>query len=143
MTRAMSVCIGVCLLGAAIAGHSETPKDHAHAAAAEKATGLKLETLLTAELEGTKNTDVIVSRVTLPPHTTLPKHWHPGEEFAYILEGTASLWLDGKVASTVEAGSVLKVPLKKVHTAITGDEGATLLVFRVHERGQPERVIVE
>ena len=40
-------------------------------------------------------------------------------------------------------GDVVKVPLKKVHTAITKDEGATILVFRVHEQGQPERVPVE
>jgi hypothetical protein len=37
----------------------------------------------------------------------------------------------------------LKVPLKQVHTAITTEEGATILVFRVHELGKPERVPVE
>lgn len=37
----------------------------------------------------------------------------------------------------------MKVPLKQVHTAVTGDEGATILVFRVHEQGQPERIPVE
>jgi hypothetical protein len=30
-----------------------------------------------------------------------------------------------------------------VHTAITKDEGVTMLVFRVHAEGQPERVLVE
>ena len=43
----------------------------------------------------------------------------------------------------MKKGDVVKVPLKKVHTAITGDEGATVLVFRVHEQGEPERVLVE
>ena len=58
--------------------------------------GLKLENLLKAELEGFEGAEVIVSRVTVPPNTSLPKHWHPGEEFAYILEGSCYLWQDGK-----------------------------------------------
>lgn len=103
----------------------------------------KLETLLKAVLEGVDGTEVIVSRVTIPPHMSLPKHWHPGEEFAYILEGSAILWQEGEDDIVGHAGDVLKVPLKQVHTAITKDEGATLLVFRVHEQGRPERVPVE
>lgn len=102
-----------------------------------------LETLLQAELAAVEGTEVIVSRVTVPPNTTLPKHWHPGEEFVYILEGVVSLWLDGEVQASGSPGDVLKVPLKQVHTAITGDEGAVVLVFRVHESGQPERVLVD
>ena len=105
--------------------------------------GPKLETLLKAELEGVDNTEVIVSRVTIPPNTTLPKHWHPGEEFAYILEGSVTLWQDGKDDTIGRAGDAMMVPLKQVHTAMTKDEGTTILVFRVHEKGQPERIPVD
>ena len=45
--------------------------------------------------------------------------------------------------SEVREGDVVKVPLKQIHTAITGDEGVTILVFRVHEAGKPERVPAE
>ncbi len=103
----------------------------------------KLETLLSSVLEGVEKREVIVSRVTIPPNTSLPKHWHPGEEFAYILEGSAILWQEGKEDIVGKKGDVLKVPLKQVHTAITKDEGVTILVFRVHEQGQPERVLVD
>jgi len=104
---------------------------------------VKLETLLKAVLEGSDGKEVIVSRVTIPPHTSLPKHWHPGEEFAYILEGSVTLWQKGKDDIVGKQGDAVKVPLKQVHTAITNDEGATILVFRVHEEGQPERIPVE
>ncbi|WP_241905702.1 cupin domain-containing protein [Vibrio breoganii] len=57
---------------------------------------LKSETLLSSLLEGAPGTEVIVSRVTIPPNTSLPKHWHPGEEFAYIIEGSVTLWQKGK-----------------------------------------------
>ena len=102
-----------------------------------------LNNLLRAELEGVEGTEVIVSHVTLPPNTTLPKHWHPGEEFAYVLEGSTTLWQKGKKEKQVSAGEVVKIPLKQIHTAKTGDKGATILVFRVHEKGKPERVLAE
>lgn len=141
MKGVVPFCLGISLLGMAVLGRSQTPGDEA--AATQAAAQLQLETLLSAELEGVENTDVIVSRVTIPPNTSLPKHWHPGEEFAYVLEGSAALWLDGELHSTSTTGALVKVPLKRVHTAITGEEGATILVFRVHERGQPERILVD
>jgi quercetin dioxygenase-like cupin family protein len=106
-------------------------------------TGPQLENLLHEVLEGVDGTEVIVSRVTVPPNTALPKHWHPGEEFAYVLEGSATLWQEGKEDIVTRAGDAVKVPLRQVHTAISGDEGATFLVFRVHVQGEPERVLVE
>ena len=61
--------------------------NHGHTAASgdpesQGKPALKLENLMKATLEGVKGTEVIVSRVFMPPHTSFPKHWHPGEEFA-------------------------------------------------------------
>jgi quercetin dioxygenase-like cupin family protein len=105
--------------------------------------GPMLETLLSTELEGIEGTDIIVSRVVMPPQTELPKHWHPGEEFAYVLEGSTVLRRDGKADRTVNEGELVKISLREVHTAVTTGEGATILVFRVHEHGQPERVLAD
>ena len=102
-----------------------------------------LESLLSADLEGNPDTAVIVSRVSLPPHTTLPKHWHPGEEFAVVIKGAVTLWQKDKDPVKVSAGEAIKVPLKQIHTAITEDESVELIVFRVHAKGQPERVLVD
>lgn len=107
------------------------------------AGGVKLENLMKSQLEGVNGTEVIVSHVTIPPHTSLPKHWHPGEEFAYILDGSVTLWQKGKKDIVGKKGDVIKVPLKQVHTAVTKDEAVTILVFRVHEQGKPERVKVD
>ena len=104
---------------------------------------VELETLLKAQLEGVEGTEIIVSKVYIPANSSLPKHWHPGEEFVYILEGNVTLWQKGKNNITANEGEVIKVPLKQVHTGITGNEGVSLLVFRVHEQGQPERVKAE
>ena len=129
-----------------IGGVSAVPaaaSDYEKTQAGEPGSGLKLENLLKAELEGFEGAEVIVSRVTIPPHSSLPKHWHPGEEFAYIIEGSVVLWQDGKEDIVGKKGDAIMVPLKQVHTAFTRDEGATILVFRVHEEGKPERVPVK
>ncbi len=104
---------------------------------------VKLENLLQSDLAQSENTEVFVSKVTVPPNTELPKHYHPGEEFAYILEGSITLEIDGEEPMTGKAGDAVTVPLKAVHRAYTGDEAAVVLVFRVHEKGQPQRVLVE
>ena len=115
----------------------------ANAEALKEAVQLKFEDLMTEKLEGTENTEVVVSITTVPPHTALPKHWHPGEEFAYVLDGSFILEQDGKPDEHYMKGDVGKVPLKQVHTVRTEEESATVLVFRVHELGQPGRILVD
>jgi len=142
MRKMITLALASFLLGV-VATYQPAVSDQGNPSEGELVPGLKLESLLKAQLEGVEGTEVILSRVTMPPHTSLPKHWHPGEEFAYILEGSVVLWQDGKDDIVGEAGDAMKVPLKQVHTAITKDEGVTLLVFRVHEQGQPERIPVD
>jgi quercetin dioxygenase-like cupin family protein len=146
MKRRIAAGIVIAACGLAVVGFTRGSLAHesqSETAAKEPPPGLKLETLLSAALDGVDGTEVIVSRVTIPPHTSLPKHWHPGEEFAYVVEGSATLWQDGKEDIVGHAGDVLMVPLKQVHTAITADEGAMIIVFRVHEQDKPERVLID
>ena len=104
---------------------------------------LKFENLITSQLQGAKGTEVVLSHVCVPPHKTLPKHYHPGEEFAFVVEGTVTLHQENEESLTFTKDQGCIVPYKKVHTIETGDEGCRLVVFRVHESGAPERVLVE
>lgn len=99
--------------------------------------------LLTKQLEGVQDTEVVLSITTVPPNTTLPTHWHPGEEFAYMLEGSIVLHQEGKPDEFYKKGDAGVVPLKQIHTISTQENGATVLVFRVHEQGQPGRILVD
>ena len=104
---------------------------------------VKLENLLKSSLESSPDLEVIVSMVEIGPGLSLPKHYHPGEEFIYVLQGSGTLWLKDQPDIQLEAGQVAKVPLEQVHTAITGDQPVKALVFRVHKKGQPERIPAE
>ncbi len=105
--------------------------------------GLKINNILTSQIELVEGKEIIISHIEIPANTTLPKHWHPGEEFVYVLEGSEVLWQKDKPDVHLKKGDVFKVPLRQIHTATTGEEGVTVLVFRVHEKGQPVRVNVE
>lgn len=137
LTKAMLVGIVATLVAGSAMAHRDIMHD------AQEAKKVKLENLMKTQLQGVKGTEVIVSRVSIPPNTKLPTHWHPGEEFAYIIDGSVVLWQKGKQDTLGTKGDAMMVPLKQIHTAKTQDEGVVLLVFRVHEQGQPERVMAD
>ena len=103
----------------------------------------EIKNLMTKALKGADGIEVIMSHVALPPNFTLPKHWHPGEEFAYMLQGSVTLVLENEGEMVLTQDQTGVVPLKKIHSARSGENGATILVFRVHEQGQPGRVLVK
>jgi quercetin dioxygenase-like cupin family protein len=105
--------------------------------------GLEVDNILTGQLEVAEGLEVVVSRIVIPPNTELPKHWHPGEEFGYVLDGSIMFWQEGKDEVLLQKGDVAKIPLQKVHNVRTTDSSATVLVFRVHKSGEPVRVLVE
>jgi len=105
--------------------------------------GLVADVLMTDQLAIAEGVEVVVSHIVVPPNTTLPVHWHHGEEFVYVLEGSAVLWLKGKPEISMKKGDIYKIPLKETHTAKTTDEQATVIVFRVHEEGKPVRVLAD
>ena len=131
--------VGAAAIAAMGCSMSPAHVDHAGPAAED----LKIDDLLTSTLALAPDAEVIVSRVLIPPHTTLPKHWHPGEEFVYVLQGSAVLWQKDKQDITLAKGDLLRIPLKQIHTATAGQDGATALVFRVHEKGKPARTLTE
>jgi quercetin dioxygenase-like cupin family protein len=94
-------------------------------------------------LETAPGLEVVTSYVELPPNFQLPVHTHPGEEFAYVIEGSIRYWEQGRDEIEIAAGTTGKVPVETVHTVRTTDEGAKLLVFRVHQVGKPERTLVD
>jgi len=102
-----------------------------------------VSTLLSSALADVDGKNVVVSRVDIPPNSALPKHFHPGEEIAFVLEGEVTLWQPGKEDTVTGEGGLVRVPARQIHTGITGEEGVRLLVFRILDAGQPSRVLVE
>jgi quercetin dioxygenase-like cupin family protein len=88
--------------------------------------------------------EVIQVRVELAPGVAFGKHWHPGEEIIYMIEGSLQYQIEDKPPVTLKAGEVLFVPARTVHAArnvgtVPGAELATYIV----EKGLPLLVPVK
>ena len=89
----------------------------------------------------TPGREVLVDLVEIPPNSQLDRHWHPGEEFHYYLEGDPEITIEGKGVLHPALGTVGHVPFETVHRAAAGKAGAKILVFRVHTTGKPWRYL--
>ena len=114
-----------------------------HASEPGASSSVQAENLLRESIAGVEGKEVIVSRVSFPPRTELPWHWHPGEEFFYVIEGSVTLLRRGEPDSPTVEGDAQKIAPEIIHTGRTGEHGAELVIFRVHAAGEPERYLVD
>ena len=99
--------------------------------------------MLRAALEGAPELEVLISDVIIPPGAEVPRHYHPGEEFVYVIEGSAIHVEEGKPDIVTKAGDAMVITPEAVHSPRGGPDGARAIVFRVHVAGQPERIPVD
>jgi quercetin dioxygenase-like cupin family protein len=86
----------------------------------------------------TPGREAVVTRAEFQPGATTPRHTHPGEELAYILEGEVVLEVEGKPAVTLKAGDTFFIPAGTVHSAKNpGKTAAAVLSTYVIEKDKP------
>ena len=92
----------------------------------------------------TPGREVVQVRVDFPSGVAIPKHRHPGEEVAYVLEGTLEYQLEGQPPVTLKAGEVLFVPAGTVHTAENvGSSNAAEVSTYIVEKGKPLSTMIQ
>ena len=111
-----------------------------HAAPAQQ-QGVKRTELQRRDL-GVPGREVIQVRVELEPGVAFGKHWHPGEEIIYVLDGSLEYTVEGRRPITLKAGEVLFIPARTIHAArnvgqVSGSELATYIV----DKGKPLVVV--
>jgi quercetin dioxygenase-like cupin family protein len=82
--------------------------------------------------------EVVQVLVGFPPGLVAPRHFHPGEEIVYCVEGELEYQLDGKPPVTLKAGDVLFIPKAAIHSVRNVGSGhASELATYIVEKGQP------
>nr|WP_315182982.1 cupin domain-containing protein [uncultured Albidiferax sp.] len=82
--------------------------------------------------------EAVVARVEVAPGAKAGRHTHPGDEISYVLEGEATLLVDGQPPRIIKAGESFVVPAGVVHDAHNDGAVPTRLVgVYVVEKGQP------
>jgi len=113
------------------------------ASAAETDSKPNAETLINSAIADIDSHHALMTRVSIPAGFKLPRHYHPSEEFLYVIEGSSVLQIDGQPDITLSAGMAAKIPAEAVHTAVTTDKAAEVIIFRVQPNGQPVRIPVK
>ena len=104
-----------------------------HAAQVQQ-SGIKRTDALRHDL-GVPGREVVQVRVDFAPGAAFGRHSHPGEEIAYVLEGSLEYQFDGKPPVTLKAGDALFIPAGTIHSAknVGKGNGAELATYFVEK----------
>lgn len=132
--------LGMALLaagGVAASGYAQQqPAKPPSAPITQQGQGLKRIPLQKFDVPGT-GLETVIGIAEIAPGFAIGRHSHPGVESGYIMEGTATMMIDGQPARELKAGDSYVVPTGVVHDAKAGPGGAKAIVTYVVEKGKP------
>jgi quercetin dioxygenase-like cupin family protein len=106
---------------------------------------VKRTVLVKSDLEGIEGKEAVLFLAELAPGAVGGKHYHPGTELFYALEGAFTHEPDGKPPVTLKAGQAGTNPNKNVHYIKNASltEPARVLGCLIADKGQPLAVPVQ
>jgi quercetin dioxygenase-like cupin family protein len=82
--------------------------------------------------------EAVQALVEIPAGAAAPRHSHPGEEIAYVVEGSLEYALDGRPPVIVKAGEALFIPYGVPHAVKNVGSGkAVELATYFADKGKP------
>ena len=104
--------------------------------ASGQAPGIKRTLLQRADVG--ENREAILGLAEIAPGAAAGRHTHPGIELGYVVEGSASLEIEGETPKLLKAGDSYMIPAGRIHDAKTvGDQPTKVLATYVVEKGKP------
>jgi quercetin dioxygenase-like cupin family protein len=76
-------------------------------------------------------THVVTSRTTFAPGAVTGWHFHPGQDFVYVVEGSLVMEAKGTAPVTLSAGQTYVTPAKLVHRASNPSKSAEAVAIAV------------
>ena len=106
---------------------------------------IKRTPLQKLDLIGTEGKELNMWISELAPGAASGRHYHPGDEALYVLEGSVTLEYDDKPAVTVKAGESAYNAPKLVHNAKNASTTTPvkIVTFMVSDKGQPLAIPVQ
>ena len=100
---------------------------------------IKRTVLFRGDLEGAPSKEIVVFVADLAPGAVGSKHYHPGPEFFYVLEGTLAHEPEGGSPHMTKTGAFGSNPNKGIHLIRNPStaERARAIDFLIAEKGQP------
>jgi quercetin dioxygenase-like cupin family protein len=100
---------------------------------------IKRTVLFRGNLEGVDGKEIVIFVADLAPGAVGSKHYHPGPEYFYVLEGMLAHAPEGSPEHIMKVGDFGSNPNKSVHTIRNPDTTARAraIDFLISEKGQP------
>lgn len=117
----------------------------AHTIAGAKQPPVSAKTVLESDLKGGVFEQGLMQVYAFEPGAALPWHIHPdAHEFAYILDGTLTLEVEGEGIRTVKTGEGVHLNPNVVHRG-TADAvaGTKLVVVRLKPKDKPAVTLIQ
>ncbi len=95
------------------------------------------------EVADANGLEVVMGLIKRPAESPGAKHYHPGGEFGFVLEGAVTVETENESQVTLKAGASFYQPPGEWHRISTTTAGAEAVVFRVLRKGQPMIVAVD
>jgi len=126
------------LLGVGLAGIGVGVLGATYVAAQGAAQVTRTE-LLRKPVSGVEGKEVVVFVADLPPGAVAVRHFHPGDEAIYMLQGALLFEPEGGQPFELKAGQIAFNPAKHIHKATntSSSEAAKVLNCMLAEKGQP------
>jgi quercetin dioxygenase-like cupin family protein len=108
-------------------------------AASSQDESIRRTVLFRGDLEGAPGKEIVVFVADLAPGAIGSKHYHPGPEFFYVLEGTLAHEPEGASPHVMKTGAFGSNPNKEIHLIRnpSSTERARAIDFLIAEKGQP------
>ena len=131
---AATIFVAGLLVGVGVTGLGHAMQQH-----------VKVADLYKADLVTSDGKEASMFLAELGPGANMGKHYHPGDAFAYILEGTMLLEIAGGQSVTLKPGQSGSLPPRTVHDDKNASQSAPLrfLIFHVAKKGDPLAVPVQ
>lgn len=105
------------------------------ALAQQPASGIKRTPLQDVAFPPGYHTVTVIAEI--PPNQLAGRHTHPGIDTGYVLDGDATLMVEGKPDQPLKTGDSYAVPSGVPHDVKTGPKGLKLMAVYVVEAGKP------
>ena len=125
LTLVLAVGIAIGMIGSQFVNAQQSP--------------VKTTVLQKVDLMGIEGKEGLIILAEVAPGVVGGKHYHPGQEFAYILEGSVILEVEGKPPVTYKTGETWYLPPKQVHYTknVSTTAPFKVLGFAIADKGQP------
>ncbi len=98
--------------------------------------------VLSGPIQAAPGHHLVTGDLNIPASAPIPRHYHHGEEFLYILGGSTVIVREGQGEMTLRPGQAIRIAPGTVHWGRAGPKGLRAVSSWVVPDGQPLRVPV-